>query len=102
MLLPTKLEEISHKYQFILKIFLKLKKKPRRRRKVSMPIKLNQLVSNLWTTQTKITRRKLLNFTIISKMKDKSTQSLNTLLMGPDSKFALINSNVMSSSSFKE
>jgi len=102
MLLPMKLEEISHKYQFILKIFLKLKKKLRRRRKVSMPIKLNQLVSNLWTTQTKITRRKLLNFTIISKMRDKLTQSLNTLLMVPDSKFVLTNSNVMSSSSFKE
>jgi len=67
-----------------------------------MPTKLNQLVSNIWITQKKITRRKLLNFTIISKMKDKSKQSFNIVLMVPDSKFVLINSNVMSSSSFKE
>jgi hypothetical protein len=97
-----KLEEISHKYQFILKIFLKLRKQLKRRRKVFMLIKLNQLVFNLWTTQTQIIKRKLLNFTIILKMMDKLKQFLNTVLMVLDLKFALINSNVMPLSSFKE
>jgi hypothetical protein len=97
-----KLEEISHKYQFILKIFLKLKKKLRRRRKVFMPIKSKESIENIWTTQIQIIRRKLLNFTITSKKKVKSMLSLNTLLMVPDSKFVLINLTVMSSSCFKE
>jgi len=97
-----KLEEISHKFQFILKIFLKLKKKLRRRRKVCMPIKLKESIENIWTTQIQIIRRKLLNFTITSKKKVISMVSLSTLLMVPDSRFVLINLTVMSSSSFKE